>query len=89
MVSEVEVGLTTDGITKIVGRHVLDLGSEGDGSFRFDGSEVADSSHPNFPVRVTEVLRHDRLEIVSPPHEITEAGKPVVDVGALNVFLAR
>jgi len=36
---EVEVGVPTEGFAKIVGGHVLDLGSEGDGSFRFDGSE--------------------------------------------------
>jgi hypothetical protein len=87
LVEEVEVGLATDGFAEIVRGHVLNLGSEGDGSFWFDGSEVANGSHPDFPMRVIKVLWHDRLEIVSTPHEITESGQPVIDVGALNVFL--
>jgi len=63
---EVEVGLPIEGFAEIVGGHGLDLGSEGDGSFWFDGSEVANGSHPSFPLRVIEVLRHGRLGVISP-----------------------
>ena len=66
LVPEVEVVMPADGFSKIVGGHVLDLGSEGDGSFGFDRPELSNGSHPSFKLRVIEVLRHGRLGVIFP-----------------------
>lgn len=83
---EEEGGFPANGLTGIVGRHGFDFRKEGRSLCRVDVSEVAEGLLPDFPMGVIEIRVNDR-KIPFLLQAVANAFEPVIDVGALNVFL--